>query len=300
MSQVKILIIGFGSIGQKHFKILKNSLKIENIRILTSQKNIQNSLSNIAEVKIFDPGIIIIASTTNKHFKHLQYVNSVLKDKVILVEKPLFHKTSNLKKIRNKILVGYNLRFHPIIQFIKKISNKHKILSTEIYCSSYAPNWRNRKFKTTSTSSKKLSGGILHELSHEIDYARFLLGDLKKINIFMKKNSNLKINFHDYANIIATSKFKGVVNINLNYYSKLTKRFIILDTNKLSLFGDLINGIILFKYKNGNIKKKKFLIDKDYTYKQQLESLISKDYRYFCKYEDGVKTVKTIEKFLVK
>ena len=128
MSLVKILIIGFGSIGQKHFKILKNSLKIENIRILTSQKNIQNSLSNIADVKIFDPGIIIIASTTNKHFKHLQYINSVLKDKVILVEKPLFHKTSNLKKIRNKILVGYNLRFHPIIQFIKKISEQISVL----------------------------------------------------------------------------------------------------------------------------------------------------------------------------
>ena len=300
MFQSKVLLIGFGSIGQKHYKILKDLINIKNIKILTSQKKIKNVLINFEEIKLYNPDIIIIASTTDKHFQHLKYVNSILKNKIILVEKPLFHKPLNLKKIQNKIFVGYNLRFHPIIQFIKKIINKNKILSSEIHCSSYLPDWRNMPLKFTSSYSKKLSGGILNELSHEIDYAGYLYGNLSKINVLTKKNSNLNINSADYANITLKSLDGAMININLNYYSKLTKRFIILDTNKLSLYADLINGFVSIKNKNGKTSKKFFLINKDFTYKEQLKALLRKDFRLLCQYKDGLETVKKIKIFMKK
>ncbi len=300
MFQSKVLLIGFGSIGQKHYKILKDLINIKNIKILTSQKKIKNVLINFEDIKLYNPDIIIIASTTDKHFQHLKYVNSILKNKIILVEKPLFHKPLNLKKIQNKIFVGYNLRFHPIIQFVKKIINKNKILSSEIHCSSYLPDWRNRPLKFTSSYSKKLSGGILNELSHEIDYACYLYGNLSKINVLTKKNSNLNINSADYANINLKSLDGAMININLNYYSKLTKRFIILDTNKLSLYADLINGFVSIKNNNGKTSKKLFLIDKDFTYKEQLKALLRKDFRLLCQYKDGLETVKKIKIFMKK
>ena len=300
MFQSKVLLIGFGSIGRKHYKILKKIINIKNIKILTTQKKIKNILIDFEAIKLYNPDIIIIASTTDKHFQHLKYVNSILKNKIILVEKPLFHKPLNLKKIQNKIFVGYNLRFHPIIQFVKKIINKNKILSSEIHCSSYLPDWRNRPLKFTSSYSKKLSGGILNELSHEIDYARYLYGNLSKINVLTKKNSNLKITSADYANITLKSLDGAIININLNYYSKLTKRFIILDTNKLSLYADLINGFVSIKNKNGKSSKKYFLIDKDFTYKEQLKALLRKDFRFLCQYKDGLETVKKIKIFMKK
>lgn len=298
MYQSKVLIVGFGSIGRRHFNILKDLIDINNIKILTTQKKIKNNIFNFKEIKSYNPDITIISSTTDKHFKHLEYVNSILKNKVILVEKPLFHKPMELKKIQNKIFVGYNLRFHPIIKFIKKIISKQKILSSEIFCASYLPAWRNRPFRLTSSFSKGISGGILNELSHEIDYARLLYGNLSKINVLTKKNSNLKIDFDDYANITAKSKKSAIININLNYYSNLTKRFITLDTNKLSLYADLINGFIKIKYKNGKSLTKNFFIERDYTYRQQLKSLLKKDFRFMCKYKDGLETVKTIKFFL--
>ena len=104
MFQSKVLLIGFGSIGQKHYKILKDLINIKNIKILTSQK-IKNVLINFEDIKLYNPDIIIIASTTDKHFQHLKYVNSILKNKIILVEKPLFHKPLNLKKFKTKYLL---------------------------------------------------------------------------------------------------------------------------------------------------------------------------------------------------
>ena len=91
-----------------------------------------------------------------------------------------------------------------------------------------------------------------------------------------------------------------MININLNYYSKLTKRFIILDTNKLSLYADLINGFVSIKNNNGKTSKKFFLIDKDFTYKEQLKALLRKDFRLLCQYKDGLETVKKIKIFMKK
>jgi len=175
MPKIKVLIIGYGSIGRKYYKILNKINLIKDIFIFTSQKNIRNSINKIYQIKNINPDVIIISNSTDKHYKYLKIINSLFKNKKILVEKPLFIKLNTLSKIQNKIFVGYNLRLHPVIQFIKKWLNKKKLNSAELYCGSYLPNWRKRPIKETSSYDKKSSGGILSELSHEIDYARFLL-----------------------------------------------------------------------------------------------------------------------------
>ena len=91
-----------------------------------------------------------------------------------------------------------------------------------------------KAFSKTSSYNKQLSGGILYELSHEIDYARFLFGNLKNIYFKLCKISSLKTKDNDYSNITFKTKKNSIVSIHLNYYSFLSKRFMISDTNKES------------------------------------------------------------------
>ena len=93
----KILIIGLGSIGLKHFKILKKINKNFDIKVLSRNK-IKN-VKYINEKDIFDfaPDYIVISNHTSKHFKSLNLINNNLKKVKILVEKPLFHKSLNFK-----------------------------------------------------------------------------------------------------------------------------------------------------------------------------------------------------------
>ena len=66
------MIIGFGSIGKKHAKLLKNFKNISEIYILTKQ-NCGNfrKIKHISEVNNINPDYILICSRTTDHFKHL-------------------------------------------------------------------------------------------------------------------------------------------------------------------------------------------------------------------------------------
>jgi len=125
----KILIIGFGSAGQRFAKIIKDKFQNTEIIILTKQKNIQfNTISNLSEIRKLDPEFIIISSPTKFHFEHLKFINKVFKNKKIFVEKPLFHKFKNIKNIKNNIFVGFNMRNLKINQIVSeflKVTNKN-------------------------------------------------------------------------------------------------------------------------------------------------------------------------------
>ena len=70
----KVLIIGFGSIGKKHAKILKKFKDISKIYILTKQScNTYNKIKNISEVNKINPDYILICSRTSDNFKYLSY-----------------------------------------------------------------------------------------------------------------------------------------------------------------------------------------------------------------------------------
>ena len=127
MSKIKVLIIGYGSIGRKYHRILKKIKEIDDVVIFTSQKKILNSIDSVSDLKKINPDIIIISSTSNTHYKYLKIVNSIYKNKRILVEKPLFIKLEKLEHLNNKIFVGYNLRFLPVIKFLKKYLKKKKL-----------------------------------------------------------------------------------------------------------------------------------------------------------------------------
>ena len=103
------LIIGYGSIGQRHASILKKKFKFKKIFILTKRR-IKGFLviKNILEIRKLNIDYIIISSPTFNHFKHLKFIEKNLKYKKILVEKPLFEKFKNLKIKKNKVFVGYN------------------------------------------------------------------------------------------------------------------------------------------------------------------------------------------------
>ena len=173
------LIIGYGSIGRRHARILKNKIKIKEVTICTRQKiNGFKTLRNLSDLKT-KPSYIVIASPTSEHFKQLKYVEKNFKNIPVLVEKPLFKKNKKFSIKNNKIFVGYNLRFHPIIKYLKKNIRKKEIIDIKVYCNSYLPDWRkNLSYEKSSSAYKRLGGGVILDLGHELDLIRWLFGEI--------------------------------------------------------------------------------------------------------------------------
>ena len=292
-----VLIIGYGSIGKKHAKLLKKFKNVSKIYILTKQNcGNFNRVKSISEVNKIDPDYILICSRTSDHFKHLFYLENNLKNKIILVEKPVFENVKNFRVHNNKVFIGYNLRYHPVINFIKNYVKNKKIFSINVSCYSYLPNWRKNINYSKSNSAKKIyGGGVLLELSHEIDFVQWIFKKIRKVNhVTIKKISNLKTDAEDCVSIIGKTDFADFI-IDLNYFSLYLQRLVIINGNDFTLKGDLIyNSVEIFKKNKKRVIK--FKIDKNYTYNLQHKSLLSNNYKNSCTYIQGIQLMVLIDK----
>ena len=302
MIDLRVLIIGYGSIGQRHYKILSSLRKIKDIKIITSLNLSKTKKINLkkSEILTFNPDYILICSETSKHFKQLKFINNLLKDKLILVEKPLFNTYQKIGKVNNKIFVGYNFRFHPLIKFLKDyvLNDKNDaIISINVYAGSYLPLWRkNRIYSSTYSSNKNKGGGVEYDLSHELDYIKWIFGKFKIYFKFNKKISNLNINSNDHLTLVGYFKKNKIINLHLNYYSKIAYRKLIADFNKKTVHLDLINNSLIIKHLGSkkNINRKIINFDRDITFKKQHLSIINYKYKDLCSYKDALEDINLI------
>lgn len=295
----KVLIIGFGSIGKRHAAILKNFKMVSDVYILSRRNpKILKTISKLSQIKEIDPDYIIICSRTSDHFKHLKYIEKNFSEKIVLIEKPLFNKFKKFSIKKNKVFVGYNLRQHPVLRFIKNFIINKKIFWANITCNSYLPNWRkNINYKDSYSSHRRLGGGVLLDLSHEIDYLEWIFKKIKKIDLVkIKKISNLKINVEDHVLIAGETRLSNFM-INLNYYSLYPRRQIVIDGHNFSIKGDLINNFVEIYLKNKNKKVISFKNDKDFTYVRQHELILNQNYRTLSTFANSNKLMLLLDKF---
>ena len=156
--------------------------------------------------------------------------------------------------------------------------------------------WRkNIDYSLSNSAKKNYGGGVLLELSHEIDYIQWIFQKIKKINYaWIKKISNLKTNCEDCVSIVGKTNLVNFI-VDLNYFSLYTQRLIIINGDDFSLKGDLINNSIEI-FKERKKKTIKFKIDKNFTYKEQHKSLLSNNYKNSCSYNQGIKLMSVFDK----
>ena len=281
---MKVLIIGLGSIAQKHIESIK---KIDPFVMLYALRSSSNSI-NIQDIvdiyKLEDiPSDIDFILITNPTSLHAETILSLIRlEKPLFIEKPVFDTLSNKDEIIKKVVekniktyIGCNLRFHPALNFIKNLLNKNniKINEVNIYCGSYLPDWRpSQDYRESYSSNKQLGGGVHLDLIHELDYAIWLFGKPLKSNSIKRKVSNLMIDTIDYSNYNLTySDFN--VSITLNYYRNKPKRQLEIILENEIILCDLltstitnINNDIIFKGDDFSFSK---------TYLNQMEYFIN-------------------------
>ena len=91
--------------------------------------------------------------------------------------------------------VGLNMRFHPLIIYLKNYLNKSdfKIYEINAYYGSYMPSWRPGNHKKLYSSNNELGGGVHLDLIHEPDLLHFLFGLPKKFLKVLEKYQILQL-----------------------------------------------------------------------------------------------------------
>ena len=293
-----ILIIGYGSAGKRHAKILSSFKLVKNIFIKTNQNiNSRNKIKFIKKINNINPDLIIVANETYKHFETCKLLEKKYKRKIIITEKPLFHKYFNFRPKNNKFFVTYNLRFHPCLKYIKKKFNLSKTFYVEAESSSYVPKWRKKTdYRKNYSAFSKKGGGVILDLSHEIDYIMWLFPHFKIQKILKKKISNLKIFSEDFALILGKIKKDQLIKIKLTYFNKSPRRSLIICLkNDIQIYADLIKSKIKIYKKNSfrTINLKQF--SQNETTTEMYKCILNNNFKNICSFMHGLDILKQIK-----
>ena len=294
---MKALIIGYGSMGNRHANIISGMDEFDEVVIFSDQKDLSfktiTSLNNIVEI---NPDYFVIASNTSLHFEQLKFLEEKFTGKTILVEKPLFHQFNEFEISRNNVYIGYNLRFHPVIKKIKKICKGKRLWSIYVFCGSYLPDWRpGRDYRETTSAKQETGGGVLLDLSHELDYIQWIAGDITPVHTYNEKLSNLEIDTDDFLMLAGETEKGTKLHISLNYFPRQPIRQIIIDGEGISLQANLITNNMSVN-RDGQIDDYSWSeIEKNFTYTAQHDAIINNNIEDVCTFSEGMKTMKLID-----
>ncbi|TXD50341.1 MULTISPECIES: Gfo/Idh/MocA family protein [unclassified Polaribacter] len=255
---MKVLIIGLGSIANKHILALRKvDSKVEIYalrRAISKEENGIKQLYSLKDIEILGLDFIMISNPTNVHFETLKEVYKF--NIPLFIEKPLFSKKGpkeaelvDLINRNNSTYIACNLRFHKGIIEMKSLLLGKRIEEVNVYCGSYLPNWRpNVNYKEVYSANKEQGGGVHIDLIHELDYIYWIFGKPILTKKTFGATSSLAITAYDYANYLWTyEQFNA--NVVLNYYRKDTKRTFEVLTDKGTYLLDLIENKIRFNNK---------------------------------------------------
>jgi len=291
LSKKRIIIIGYGSIGQRHTRILN---ELGHHVAVVSRRKVDYPLlyNNTKEALLLEyPSYIVIANETSEHEATLNELKSLSYDKKILVEKPLFLSHINSDFDFTALYVGYNLRFHPLVQTLFEKIRKLEILSVQCYVGQYLPSWRpDTDYTESYSASLSKGGGVLRDLSHELDYLQFLFGDWEQMTASGGKFSRLQIDSDDHFSFIFQTKKVPLITLQMNYLDHLVQRTLIINTDKATYKADFIQNTLQI-----NDELLQFDVGRDDTYKNQHKAILNGEKELLCSYEKGLNIVKMIE-----
>jgi predicted dehydrogenase len=295
---IKVLVIGYGSIGRRHVEILSGMQQVRDVEIVSKQTisgfSTHKELTEVQDLAKFD--YFLIASDTHKHFSQLEYLEKSITNKTILVEKPLFDCCHEVTIKNNLVFVAYNLRLHPILQQMRNWLTSEKILSVNIITGHYLPLWRpGRDYRESYSADRRKGGGVTLDLSHEIDYVQWLFGKITKLEAVVGKISGLEINSDDIMVLIGKTDNGCFVNLSLDYISKIPMRQILVQTENLTIKADLAKNHLIRQYSTGEDEKLCFKsLDRNTTYKALHQTILSNETSDVCGFQDGLITMRII------
>ncbi|MAS81239.1 MAG: hypothetical protein CMF45_00965 [Legionellales bacterium] len=233
ITNLKILIVGLGSIGYRHYQNLRK-LGITQLGIVrtTSKTYPELDLSEISIYNDFDIAledhydVVFICNPTSMHMDYA--LKAIEHNSHVFIEKPLSNSLNSLSKLLNlinekevKVALGYQMRFHPNLLDIKKwISDKSigEIIHINVNAGEYLPLWHPwEDHKDSYAAKRELGGGVALTQIHDIDYLTWIFGDLELIYAQGGNSPSLGTNVEDYVSATLKTLNNAIIHIHIDY-----------------------------------------------------------------------------------
>lgn len=289
---MRAVVLGYGSIGARHARILAE-LGCETSVVSARAVEHPDVLPSLeAALASRDPDYVVIANATAAHSASLDELARLGFTGRVLVEKPLFQRVEPVADLPfERVAIGYNLRFHPLVQRLRAILAGEKILSVQCYVGQYLPTWRPQAdYRANYSSQASQGGGVLRDLSHELDYLEHLLGDWLRVCAIGGHFSSLEGDSDDIFGLMLAYTRCALVQLQMNYTDRVGRRRILINTDARTIEADFTAGKLLI---DGNAED--FTVERDHTYREMHHAMLAAHAGDLCNLPEALSTMALIE-----
>lgn len=232
---MRALIVGTGSIGQRHMRNLRSAMPQLQFILLRQNAAELNGwpeervVTDLAEALQLAPDLAIVASPSALHIDVLPAL--IAAGVPSYVEKPIVTGADQVLTIRRALeqaprarhYAGFNLRYLPSLRTARTVADDRlgRIVRASFTAGQWLPDWRKgRDHRQSYSADSSAGGGVLFDLSHEFDAARFFLGDLELLAAEMSDVEALEIDSEGVALAIARAASGALASVAIDYVAR--------------------------------------------------------------------------------
>ncbi len=247
----KFLICGLGSIGQRHYKNLRSLGHAVAVFRMGGGANTPFIEKFLAEetaagrpavayhdfdeaIAAFNPDAVFV---TNPNSKHLDLaLRAARMGRNLFIEKPLSNNLAGVEELKVlaekkklKVMIAYNLRWHPLLQKMKALVDGGEIgqpLSAHVEMGENIEDWHPwEDYLKAYAAYKDGGGGAVLCFSHDIDYLYWFFGKPEKVHTIGGKITPLGGDAEDMVKSLLAYKNGLIVSLHLDYWQRPPKRW---------------------------------------------------------------------------
>ncbi len=276
---MKFLVCGLGSIGQRHYRNLRSlgheaavfrrggganaafiNKFLDGEQAAGRPVKIYNDLEEA--LACFDPHAVFV---TNPNSRHMEVaLRAARRGKNLFIEKPLSHTLEGTEELRLltvekrlKVMVAYNLRWHPLLKKMKGMVAQGAIgqpVAAHVEMGENIEDWHPwEDYRQAYAAYQSGGGGAVLCFSHDIDYLYWFFGKPEKTYAVGGKITPLGGDAEDMVKALLQYKNQMIVSLHLDYWQRPPKRsFEIIGTKGRVLWDYYAKNLTLYPRAQGS------------------------------------------------
>ncbi len=265
--RARLLVVGAGSIGERHVRAFARlggveisivEPRPERLREVAERNACAAAFASVDEVPIEDYDAAVIATPANSHMG--LGLRCAARGLHLLVEKPIAVEAAEARDLiegcrRDNVTlaVGYTLRAHPVFLKAKELvaaGTLGELWSVQAMAASRIAEAR-PDFRQTYFASRQAGGGVVLDLSHELNYVQALTGPLTLQHCARRSLADLGVETETVADLQLATPAGALVHVHLHYADGHTRRQCWCCGSKGSLHLDFVRSTVAWKPTTG-------------------------------------------------
>ena len=288
--QTSVVVLGTGSIGMRHLRILADMPGVHATAVPTRPERTSElrakgiaALERIEQALAQRPTGVLIATDSGRHVADA--LQALAAGCHVLVEKPLATNGADAARITAAALgaqrrahVASCLRFDPGLLWIReRVPQLGALRLADAECLSWLPDWRPGRDYRAGYAGRPGEGGVLLDLIHELDYTAWLLGPLELAGAVLANHGALGLpaGVEETAVLAARCGGRVPLSVRLSFARAPSSRVLRIDGERGSLRGDYVRRVATHDAPDGQSLERFEWLAPEPMYRAQLEAWVA-------------------------